>query len=345
MKSPFISLVLPVYNVQAYIERCVESIVHQDYEDYEVILVDDGSTDESGCICDELSEKYSNVTALHKENGGLGSARNYGMQYVRGEYVVFIDSDDWVADRFLKTIDSYLRTEKPDVLKYGYRQMKDGVPGKTTVPYYAEGLYRREKIETVILPGAIGPIRLFDYSRNALLSAWACAYSMKFLRENELWFESEREILNEDYLFNIAVLLNANSVRVTHEVLYMYDYRGGSLSKRYVQRMPERKLRLLGRYKSLLEDKSLFETYSSAYYAQCVDSFYACISNECGQWADESRSIMNIREILNIPECAEALRRCNHSALGLKGTIIYWLMRAKQPVLIYFLYRTVRKVV
>lgn len=340
---PFISLVLPVYNVEAYVERCVESIVHQDYDDYEVILVDDGSTDESGRICDELSVKYSKVKAVHKDNGGLGSARNYGLKFVAGEYVAFIDSDDWIVDRYLKTLDTYLKAEKPDVMKFGYQRIKDGIAGKNSVPYYEEGLYLRKEIEADILRGAIGPIRLFDYSRNALLSACTCAYSTGFLRANNILFESEREILNEDYLFNITVLLNARSIFVTHEVLYMYDYRGGSLSKRYVQRMLDRKLRLLERYKSLLEEKLLFETYRTAYYAQCVDSFYSCISNECGPWAGKT-AVENIRNILNEPECIEALKRCDHSGLGIKGTIIYWLMRTKQAALMYLLYRGARKV-
>lgn len=337
----YITIVIPVYNVQNYIERCVKSFVCQNYEDYELILVDDGSTDDSGRVCDELAGKYSKVTAVHKENGGLASARNYGLKYAVGKYVTFVDSDDWVVENYLRTLDSCLKEHQPDVMKFGYQRVKDGVSGKITIPYYDVGLYNRDDIEKDILPGAIGPERLFDYNRTALLSACTCAYSLKFLKENHILFESEREILNEDHLFNIGVLLNAKSVYVSHEILYMYDYRGGSLSKRYVQKMLERKLKLLNRYKSLLVEKSLFDVYNKAYYAQCVDSFYACITNECGPWGKKN-SVKNIKRILNEPECVYALVKCNHNNLGIKGNTIYWLMRTKQASMIYFIYRTLK---
>ena len=98
-----ISVVVPVYNVEEYLVKCVESLIHQDFdEEYEIVLVDDGATDRSGVMCDELAEKYPNVHTFHKKNGGLSSARNYGMKCAQGDLITFVDSDDFVSDKYLR---------------------------------------------------------------------------------------------------------------------------------------------------------------------------------------------------------------------------------------------------
>lgn len=91
-----LSIVVPVYNVEKYLKRCIESLIAQTFNDYEIILVDDGSTDKSGEICDKFSKLYEKITVIHKENGGLSSARNAGIDIATGEYIGFVDSDDWI---------------------------------------------------------------------------------------------------------------------------------------------------------------------------------------------------------------------------------------------------------
>ena len=246
---PFISVVVPVYNVRDYIKRCVDSLLNQKYNDYEIILVDDGSTDGSGELCDLIAKKNLNVMAVHKKNGGLASARNYGLEYVQGKYVTFVDSDDWVTNDYLTFIDEHLKKNESDILKFGYQRVQNNKLKSMTIPYFKEGIYDRVRIETDILPGTIGPICLFDYSQSALMSACVCAYSVAFLNGNNIRFQSEREILSEDHLFNYKVLLRAGKVEISHKVLYMYDFREGSLTKRYIVNMIERKQNLLQVYK------------------------------------------------------------------------------------------------
>ena len=111
-----ISVIVPVYNVEDYLERCVDSLVKQDIdEEYEIVLVDDGAKDRSGELCDELAEKYENVKALHKKNGGLSSARNYGIAYSGGELIAFVDSDDYVTASYLKHMYDLLKKFDADM--------------------------------------------------------------------------------------------------------------------------------------------------------------------------------------------------------------------------------------
>lgn len=99
-----ISVVVPIYNVEKYLNKCVDSLLNQDYSNLEIILVDDGSTDSSGKIVDEYKEKNKNIKVIHKENGGLSSARNAGLKEAIGQYIIFIDSDDWIDTKMISTL-------------------------------------------------------------------------------------------------------------------------------------------------------------------------------------------------------------------------------------------------
>lgn len=132
-----ISVIVPVYNVSKYLKECVESIIHQDYNDYEVILVDDGSTDNSGLICNEYATKYPNIKVIHKQNRGLSSARNTGVNFAQGEWIVFVDSDDlWSHSKVLSSLNKYLSENHFDILRFEYQAVDDTlhpiqVPTKT----------------------------------------------------------------------------------------------------------------------------------------------------------------------------------------------------------------------
>ena len=340
---PFISVIIPVYNVEDYIERCIDSFLAQAYDNYELLLVDDGSTDKSGIICDQYANEYLNIRALHKENSGLGGARNYGIIHATGEYITFIDSDDWVDSNYFEVLYNTLISTKPDMFKFGYRKINEGKVFKIVYPYYNEGVYDRDEIEYEILPGAIGPISLFDYSKTPLLSACVCVYASGFIKEHALVFENERVVLNEDNLFNIAALLKAKRVVISHQILYNYDFREGSLSKRYLDKMVERKEVLLKHYRYLLFENGVFEKYSESFYSQSVDSYYACIVNECSSWGNNSKK-QNVKRILNLTGCQNAIKMCKHNNLSGKGKIIYLLMKYKLATMMCFLYGVAKKV-
>ena len=119
------SVILPVYNVERYLEQCVDSILAQTFSDYELILVDDGSTDGSPQLCDELAERNSRIRVIHKPNGGLSDARNAGTAEAKGEYIIYIDSDDFVlADDFLQKV-ADKAAESPDLIFYKYAKYFD----------------------------------------------------------------------------------------------------------------------------------------------------------------------------------------------------------------------------
>lgn len=120
-----VSIVVPVYNVEKYIRHCLDSLINQSYKDLEIILVDDGSTDHSGEICDEYAGKYDKMQVYHKENGGLSDARNYGMKHVTGEWLVFVDSDDVICYNFIGQLLMFAKTNDLDIAICNYIQISE----------------------------------------------------------------------------------------------------------------------------------------------------------------------------------------------------------------------------
>ena len=117
----FLSIIVPVYNVEKYLERCVNSLVEQDlFDKTEILLVDDGSTDLSGRICDGFSSKYENIITIHKPNGGLSDARNCALDVARGNYISFLDSDDLVSKTFIKDMYGFINEYNPDLINFSY---------------------------------------------------------------------------------------------------------------------------------------------------------------------------------------------------------------------------------
>ena len=115
-----ISIIVPIYKVEKYLRRCIESLIHQDYPDIEIILVDDGSPDNCGTICDEYAQKDTRIKVIHQQNGGLSSARNTGIDVAQGDYLMFVDSDDWVEPNYCSTAINKAVENKCDIVVFGY---------------------------------------------------------------------------------------------------------------------------------------------------------------------------------------------------------------------------------
>ena len=221
MSSFSISIVVPVYNVEAFIDNCMRSILCQTYSDYEVILVDDGSTDRSGEQCDFYAARNTNVKVIHKSNGGLSDARNVGLLNVRGEYVLFVDSDDYLAPNALELLIS--NTEKDD-----YRA--DVVIGNYTKVFEDNiNLQDNENVICNNVKKMTGREYLCESLKNNtfMVTAWSKLYRTGFLLDNGLFFE--KGILHEDELFTPQVLLLADKVVVTDIEFYRYVIRKGSI--------------------------------------------------------------------------------------------------------------------
>ena len=143
--NPLVSIVVPVYNVEKYLKKCIDSLIDQTYQNIEILLVDDGSTDNSGKICDDYAKRYSFVYSFHKANSGLGFTRNYGLERINGEYVTFVDSDDYLGKDAIKRLVAGLDGKSIDTVIGGYSKVKDNGDVLYTREY-TESIFRNENV-------------------------------------------------------------------------------------------------------------------------------------------------------------------------------------------------------
>lgn len=216
-REKLLSVIVPVYNVENYLARCVDSILDQTYENLEVLLVDDGAKDSSGAICDAFAAKDSRVKVIHKVNGGLSSARNAGLEAAAGEYIAFVDSDDWIEpDAYAHLMDVM---EKFDVrLVCGGRYDVDGKTGEKKV-----GLCPKKE-ETISAEELVGRIFLWDGCDS---SACDKLYHRSLL-ENFRFPEGK---VCEDVPVTYKIVLEAEQAALSDRPFYNYYHRPGSISK------------------------------------------------------------------------------------------------------------------
>ena len=136
-QQELISVIIPVYNVEKYLRECIDSVLNQSYQNLEIILVDDGSTDSSGEICDEYEKQDIRIRVIHQKNQGLSGARNTGFQNANGEYVYFLDSDDWIVPEAIKCLVKRAEEESADVVFFEAFSFEDGKPEQTTTKGYS----------------------------------------------------------------------------------------------------------------------------------------------------------------------------------------------------------------
>ena len=211
-----ISIVVPVYNVEKYVKRCVESILNQTYKEFELIIVDDGSTDQSSNICDELKEKDKRILVIHQENGGLSAARNRGLMEATGEYITYIDSDDYVDSSYLEILYKNAVRYQADVSVCGYRLVwEDHTEKRTGEEKEAEKQYS----------GLEAAREIVANNKRSMITAWGKLYHCK-LRELLLYPEGR---LHEDEFVTYKVLYQAKKVVETAQPLYNYFQRGKSI--------------------------------------------------------------------------------------------------------------------
>lgn len=231
MNKTAISIIVPVYNAEDYLDKCLASIVSQDFSSYEVILVDDGSEDSSALICDRYSSTDSRFRTVHKVNGGVSSARNAGIMLAKGEYVMFLDSDDRLASSALRHL--YEGACGADFVLGGFSAFADGVLNMTISP--SESMYYDATSLSSFLDEALGR------TSRSLDSPWCKLYRRSLLQKNSHMF-AEGLSYAEDKLFVYGFLLLCASAATVSHVVYEYILRSGSLgsdvrSDRHLQQL------------------------------------------------------------------------------------------------------------
>ncbi|MBQ9334879.1 MAG: glycosyltransferase [Lachnospiraceae bacterium] len=254
-----VSVIVPVYNLREHLSKCLESLAAQTYSDLEIILVDDGSVDGSGDICDEYAHDHEDARVVHKTNGGLVSAWKAGVEAATGTYVMFVDGDDWIDPGMVEAMAAHVTGSEGEVICSDYvieRRLKSGNGSsyiKTSECVYqtlAPGEYDRAFIEEKIVPDLLGnEKRPIHFSRCMKL------IDIKLVKDN-MRYADEAVKMGEDSLIMIPVLLDAQRICVLdHKAFYHYELVGSSMIHRYDPACFDNLKRLISGFKKILNDK------------------------------------------------------------------------------------------
>lgn len=223
-QTPLVSVVVPVYNVETYLTECVDSIVGQTYGNLELLLIDDGSKDSSGEICDDYAAKDHRVRVIHKENGGVSSARNLGIDQAQGEYLVFVDSDDRIDPTMVEKMVNAITRYRTDLVICGYERFRDDWSQAFRISAYSTIIFQNLS-ELAGVYTAAGT-NMFG------VSIWAKMYNLQIIRQNSISFREDISY-EEDCVFNLDYFNHVQYTCVLNECLYSYRQMDQSLSKGY----------------------------------------------------------------------------------------------------------------
>lgn len=227
MDNPLISVLVPVYNIERYIGLCLESIICQTYTNLEIIVVNDGSTDRSGEICDLYAKKDSRIKVIHKENGGLVSARKVAMEIATGDYIGYVDGDDWIGEDFYSVLLSAMKQHNSDVVVAGFSRELFTKSAKI-INVYPAGIYEGANLEVLFS----SMISYGDFFRHGITTyLWNKLFKKEVIKDCQLSLD-ERVSIGEDGAAVYPALLKCNRVCVIDNCSYHYRQREDSMLKK-----------------------------------------------------------------------------------------------------------------
>lgn len=218
-----VTVVIPVYNVEDYLDRCVQSVVNQTYKNLEIILVDDGSPDNCPAMCDAWAQKDSRIKVIHKENEGAGLARNTGIDNASGEYICFFDSDDYVVPELVEECYRVADEKQADIVRFGNIEIaQDGRIKSKRIPSSPKVFYEGKEIREKLIPRLVSYSAATGEDWNISLTFWGTMISTQLIQRTGWRIVSEREVFSEDFYSMFKLYQLAEKVAIIREAYYCY---------------------------------------------------------------------------------------------------------------------------
>ena len=240
-KELLISIIVPMYNCENSIDRCIKSVIEQSYLNWELILIDDGSLDKTYSKCSEWKTNNSRIKLVKKKNQGPSSARNYGIENSKGDYLVFLDSDDFLDSDYLELLSKKIHSENIDTIFCGYKAIyENGKLAETIIPEYEKSIYAQNEIKDIISRFIGYSMEDFysklngDYrKKREFSSVWRFCYSTKIIHDNNIRFD-ESVGFGEDIIFNSLYLAFSKKLMISNITAYNYQYSTNGLVQRFL---------------------------------------------------------------------------------------------------------------
>lgn len=338
-----VSIIVPVYNVEPYLDRCMQSLLKQTLKEIEIIMVDDESPDHCPQLCEDYKAKYSNVKVVHKKNGGLGFARNSGLEVAKGEYVAFIDSDDFVDTDMFQHLYEYAIENNCDAVFCGYNIYKDAEHIRK-MQENADYVLRCGKDEAKkVLLDMIGPEPSYHSDAKLLMSVWRAIYSHKVIEDNHLRFVSERVYIAEDIMWHIDFLPCCQCVGLIPQTHYYYCDNGTSLTRTYRADRFQKELFLYHTQEEKLREAGYGEAeFRTRLNRQLLMKTRVCISQQVTflKQLGYIKARDNIRDIVQSPEVQAIMKTYPYRLLPMRHRLFFLLVKFRLYDLLIVLFKT-----
>lgn len=319
--SPEISVIVPIYNVEKYLRRCIDSILAQVFTNFELLLVDDGSTDSSGEICDDYSNIDHRIRVVHKANGGVSSARNIGLDNARGEWIAFIDADDWISVNYLMTL---IENRNKAQLIIGSFQLEN-TNEQYLGHYLNEGLYNEDSIKNIF---ECKPYSIL------LITPWAKLFKSEVIKMHDICFDCTI-VGGEDTLFVLSYFLYIDSFYVTNQPIYHY-WRENGLSCQFHD--------MSSVFKFIKEMRLITDDFTQKYIIDsdrlhaCLCTYYFC---NCLRYNSIKYDKINelVKYLITTPEIENVMLNSPWIGKGMRYKLFMMVYKFKKKTLLNMYFR------
>ena len=326
-----ISIITPVYNSEKYLKDCINSVLNQSFTDFEFVLVNDGSTDRSGVICDAFAKNDKRIKVIHKENEGPTNARKQGARESDGEYITFLDSDDLLKPDLLEKIMDYIAQYNPDAIIFGHERFGEGIENnELTIPLMNEGLYSEDTLKEVR--------DNLIYSNQDILALQYGVWGKIFRRDDYIKYQDKviKELYKgEDLAVNAPLLANCKSVYISHICGYLYRDTPGSIMNSFKDDEPKQML-ILADYLSEALDENYRRKIGVYVVTHIFDYLDRAILN-----VKSYSDYIKIAKVFSTKEFKKYLKSTKSHTSDIKDRIVFFLAKYR----LYFLIWVLRKVV
>ena len=338
MKEELISIIVPIYNVAKYLDRCMKSLLDQSYQNIEIILIDDGSTDDSGEKCEFYSSKDNRINVIHKKNEGLGMARNSGLKIAQGKYVLFVDSDDYIESQMIERLYDKLKKNNADTCFCRY--YNTSVDGRDTIAreLYKKNNYLGEEVKEVLL-GMIGSQQSQPGDVEIGMSVWKGLYSLDIIRNNHIIFPSEREYISEDIIFHIHYIPLTKHIAIENTANYHYCDNGSSLTKKYNPNRFIMEKRLMKKEISELEKIFEKDEFIQRLYKAFLGRVRYCIKQEVLLNSKKIKIRKNIKAICSDETVQDIILNFDDKKIQITKRIVNFFIKKKLVFALMIVFR------
>lgn len=328
--NPHISIITPIYNSETHLKECIDSIIYQSFKSIEIILVNDGSTDKSGQICDKYAQADSRIKVIHQTNQGVSAARNAGLEIATGEYIHFVDSDDKVVDNCYQILAEHLSNSNCDILRFNaYRNNE--IINKIAL----RGTFSNNQVKTDVLLPMLGSPKFGGMFMLGVL--WLHVYKRDVIQKHNIRFNTNLRRC-EDRLFTITNMMHVKKATFIDDALYHYSVNNSSLSNKYDNERWQQELIYMESVKQkyievISSDISSVETrFNNDYLLRAIISIH-------GEFFSVNNNSFNhkykrIKEIINNPNVIKASKNIQKQAVSAKDNVILFLIKHKYSMLL-----------